>query len=343
MIEKVHIVALRYKNKPVRWYIYAWRGGPRLRTVVGGPKPRLNDDDLQKLNALRQDRRRAAEDTFGRLLEDWRASPEWKGMAASTRGEWGRTIALFPAKWLPLPTALFEDVRTKTAILKWRDGFADTPRKADYCIQVLRAALAWGKSRGRLTRNIADDMTKLYEGGDRAEIIWEADERLKWQKARQGARDAFNLACLTGLRRGDLVELPWSAVGDNAIVWKTSKGKIRATIPLYPKLRTLLAELRTRHRAEGVDTVLVSALGTPRSPAGLTGDFIAERKRLKLPAKRLHDCRGTFATELMLPPVSFNDRQIADTIGWSEQSVARIRKLYVDQARVVVELAKRIV
>lgn len=44
----------------------------------------------------------------------------------------------------------------------------------------------------------------------------------------------------------------------------------------------------------------------------------------------------------MLPPVSFNDRQIADTIGWNEQSAGRIRKLYVDQARAVAALGERL-
>lgn len=263
-------------------------------------------------------------------------------MAATTPFEWGRTIDLFPGKWLPLPLALFDDVRTKDAVLKWCDSFKKTPRKADYCIQVLRGALAWGKGRGRLSRNIADDTSKLYAAGGRAEIIWEADERVAWQNAKQSTRDAFNLACLTGLRRGDLAELPWSAVGENAIVWKTRKGKIRATIPLYPKLRALLDELRTRPRAEGVDTVLVSTRGTSRTPASITGSFITERARLNLPPQRFHDCRGTFATELMLPPVSFTDRQIVDTIGWSEASVARIRKFYVDQARVVVALGERL-
>lgn len=341
MISGLHIVAKRRAGKPVRWYVYAYRGGPQIYTKVGGPKPKLGADQIEALNnAL--DSRRAAPNTFGRLIEEWKGSPEWSAMAKSTRFEWGRTLDLLPAKWMPLPLALFDDPRTKGAILKWRDGFAATPRKADYCIQVLRAALGWGRGRGQLRLNIADDMTKLYAGGDRADIIWEPAEREKWQEARQGARDAFNLACLTGLRRGDLVKLPLEAIGDHAIVWKTAKGKVMATIPLYPKLRKLLDDLRTRHRADGVETVLVSALGTPRSPAGLTGDFITERKRLGLPAKRLHDCRGTFATELMLPPLSFTDQQIADVMGWSAASVARIRRRYVDQARVVIALAKQI-
>ncbi|MFA7585061.1 MAG: tyrosine-type recombinase/integrase [Novosphingobium sp.] len=338
-IKGLHIVSKRRPGKPVRYYIYAWRGGPQIRMVEGGPRPKLGPNDIAALKQA-QDTLRTDAGSFGRLIEDWRGSPEWAAMATSTRAEWGRTIDLFPKKWTPLPVALFDDPRTKGAILKWRDGFAATPRRADYVIQVLRAALAWGRTRGRLERNICDDTPKLYAGGERAEIIWEPHEREIWQQARQSARDAVNLACLTGLRRGDLVKLPLAAIGEHAIVWKTSKGKIIATIPLYPKLRHLLENLRSRYRADGVDTVLVSALGKPRSPAGLTGDFIEERKRLGLPAKRLHDCRGTFATELML--VGMTDRQIADIMGWSATSVERIRKRYVDQARVIVELGRKI-
>lgn len=340
MIKGLHIVSKKRPGKPVRWYVYAWRGGPCIKTVVGGPRPSLTAADVEALSAA-QLAKRARQGTFARLLDDWRDSPEWRGMAKSTRAEWGRITGMFKPSWYQLPLAVFDDRRTRDPILKWRDdNFANTPRQADYVIQVLRAALAWGRDRGRLSNNILDDVSKLYSGGQRAEIIWEPAEIERWQQARQSCRDAVNLAALTGLRRGDLVEVPWAAVGDHALVWRTSKGGVRATIPLYPKLRALLNELRTRPRREGVDTILVSALGTARSGPGLTADFIEERKRLKLPPKRLHDFRGTFATEIMMPPLSFTDRQVADIIGWSEGSVAKIRKLYVDQARVVVGLAE---
>jgi integrase len=56
--------------------------------------------------------------------------------------------------------------------------------------------------------------------------------------------------------------------------------------------------------------------------------------------EHLHDVRGTFATRLIL--AGLTDEEAADTMGWSPEQVATIRRVYVDQARVVVALGERI-
>ena len=50
---------------------------------------------------------------------------------------------------------------------------------------------------------------------------------------------------------------------------------------------------------------------------------------------------GTFATKLMAQ-TDLNDQEIADIMGWSQQEVARIRKVYVDQRATVVAIGQRI-
>ena len=59
-------------------------------------------------------------------------------------------------------------------------------------------------------------------------------------------------------------------------------------------------------------------------------------------AKHLHDLRGTFATNLILHGANLTDQEVADIMGWSPQHVAAIRRVYVDQARVIVAIGKRI-
>jgi hypothetical protein len=73
--------------------------------------------------------------------------------------------------------------------------------------------------------------------------------------------DAFRLANLTGLRRSDLVRIPLSAIGEYAIVWSTQKSgkRVVITVPMIQPLRDLIAELRTRPRAENVGTLLVNS------------------------------------------------------------------------------------
>ena len=129
-------------------------------------------------------------------------------------------------------------------------------------------------------------------------------------------------------------------------------------MPIVPGLRALLDELRTRHRATNVETVLVGAKGNPVAPRTLTAEFIACRNKAnggsgivhppkmegeKPKAKTLHDLRGTFATRLMtLPGGGLADDQIASIMGWSPRDVAAIRCRYVDEAAIVVAIANRI-
>ena len=58
-------------------------------------------------------------------------------------------------------------------------------------------------------------------------------------------------------------------------------------------------------------------------------------------SKHLHDVRGTFATRLMTT-TDLTDREIAGIMGWSEEEVERIRRIYVDDTARNVALGRRI-
>lgn len=341
MIKGIHYVSKKRPGKPILWYVYAWRGGPLIHKSEGGGRPKLGPEQIAAYQTVLMEHRRSPSNTFGRLIEDWRASPEWSGLKDSTRAEYNRALDELPEKWRVAPLSVFNHLGMRDKIAAWRDGYKDTPRKADYLVQVLRALLAWGMSRGRLSMNPAEGITTLWKPGKHATVIWEPEEREAMQAASPPIRDAFNLACLTGLRRGDLCSLPWSAVKTHAIVWETEKsdGARTVTIPIIPPLKALLEELRTRRRKEGVKTVLVNSRGKSWTPDGIEASFIKERNKLGL-TKRLHDCRGTFVTELCLADLT-NER-IAGIVGWGETSVEKLRRIYVDQARVVVEIGERL-
>lgn len=122
--------------------------------------------------------------------------------------------------------------------------------------------------------------------------------------------DGLQLAALTGLRREDLVTLKWSQVTEVAVAknaHKRSQGKrLFASTPRIPALDELLEELEGRHRADGVETVLVNKHGRPWTGDGFTGRFnrvrdaagIAriDKKDIDTKSEHLHDLRGAFAT-----------------------------------------------
>jgi len=337
-VKGIHTVRIVRKGKPVLWYIYAWRGGPCILRKEGGTRPVIDDAALARLAAARAARSRATDQTLAWLAECWRKSPEWRGMANSTRLQWGYKLTAIEREFGDAPLAAIDNTKFTTDIFEWRDRLSDKPRAADYAVQVLSALLGWGVKRRHLKHNAATGVNRLYKAGQRAHIIWEEDEREIWKKARPARRIAFEFACLTGLRRGDLCAVPWEAVKRSAIVWQPAKaqGEITVTIPIIAPLRKLLDSIRPE---DATGPILRSEAGRPWTLSGLSHAIRDEAAALGLPPKHLHDCRGTYATELCLAGVT--DRDIADILGWSPTRVATIRRVYVDSARTVVAIGDR--
>jgi integrase len=369
-LDGVHFVPISRPGKPRRWYVYAWRGGPAILKGVESPtKPKLGRAEMKALEEALADATRPRDTgLLSGLIRQWRGtgmpgteSPEWKRLAPSTKETWGYALNAIEVKWGETPLAVWNDARMVAKVIAWRDSRAATPRAADIGVQVLSELLAFGKLRTLVNRNVAADVPSLYEGADRAEIIWldEDNERFAWTAMglnRIEVVDALDLANVSGLRRGDLVGVNFDEVTDHAIVRtarKRSRGRRRrAVIPLIPESRRLIAELRTRPREPGVNTLLVNSLGRPWTPGSLSQAFIQVRDAAGIVhrgdpelgeedrAKHLHDCRGTFVTKLCR--TNLTNEEIARIVAWSVDNVERIRRTYVDDAAVVVALSERI-
>lgn len=353
MSEGPHIVAVRKAGKPVRWYVYAWRGGPRIAASVGGTRPKLTAAMISAIAQAQQEKgKRTDAETISGLVADYRASPEWKRLAKTTKATWDMWLGRIETKFGKARLAVFDDRRIRGDILEWRDQWADKPRSADMAMQVMSRLLSWGEDRGRLNKNHATGINQLYEA-DRSDIIWAAEDFACFNAcASVEVQEGVELAACTGLRRGDLVQVPWKAVGEHAIVWQTgkSRGRTRIVIPLLPETRALLDRIKARHAAEMEqrkpekrkplpETILANSFWQPWTGSGF-GSRFNDAKQLSGLKLHLHDVRGTFATRCMI--AGLTDQEIADILGWNTTDVAAIRVKYVDQARVVVAIGKRI-
>ena len=344
-------------------YHYAWKGGPRLPGQPGSP------EFMAAWNAAIQTRRTPTGTTLRDLVARYRAAPEFTRLAPSTRREWDRwldritaTTAAPPAVAIgSLPIAALDDRRVKVEILAWRDQWADRPRAADYGIQVLSRVLGWGVSRGLLAINAAAGIEQLY-ASDRADQVWTPAEVDRFVAAAGSAEVGFivRLACLTGLRRDDLVTLSWAHVGRLAIVKPTgkSRGRRTAVIPLLDETRDLLAEIQTRQTERHAEltatairkgrpapvapvTVLSNTRGRPWTANGLEHQVIDAKQAAAPPIdKHLHDARGTFATRLRA--AGLTAPEIADIVAWDERRVERLLATYVDQDAIVMGIADRL-
>lgn len=354
------------EGKPITWYVYAFKGGPLVLKHIGPKKPRLTADQWRFVAEAQERRNAAPKGILRALIRRYRSdhpnrasSPEWEALAPGTKELWGRELDRIEMRWGEHPITIWNEPRMVAKVVKWRDERASTPRAADVGITALKALLEFGRLRGDVSINVASKIPKLYKGGNRADIIWTDEEISRFQlvaeaRNRRHVFDGLRLAALTGLRRADLVSLVWDEIGDVAIVktaLKKSRGKRRrVVVPMTEQLASLLEELKTRPRNAGVETVLVNARGLSWTEGGFTGSFNAIRDEAEIvhidedgerKMKHLHDVRGTFCTYLLVE-CELTDAQAAEIMAWSPERVGNIRKVYVDQSRVVVALGERI-
>ena len=337
----------------MRYYVYAWRGGPLVHKQEGGLPPKLTGDIIDAIAKARAEKKPVAGmGTIKGLITTYKSSPEWNKLSSTTRKGWLPWLDRIDIEFGKVPLRVFDDRRVKGKILDWRDKWADKPRSADMAVQVISRLLSYGVSRGDLEKNQATGIEQLYDV-NRSEIIWTAEDFAAFHaKASVEVSEAVDLAACTGLRRGDLVSVPWEAVGEHAIIWNTgkSRGRTRIVVPLLPETKAVLDRIKARHKEEMdntrpsrrkdlPETILSNASWKQWTPAGFGSRFNDAKQDSGIKVN-LHDLRGTFATRCMI--AGLTDQEIADILGWNTKDVASIRVRYVDQARVVVAIAERL-
>jgi integrase len=309
-----------------RTYYYAWRGGPRLRGARGTP------EFVASYNEAIESHRIPDASRFRSLVTLYKASDDYKKLAETTKREWGPWLDRISDHFGELRIAQFDrPEKIRPIIRKWRSKWANTPRSADYGMQVLSRVLAHGVELGKIAGNPCEGIKGLYSG-DRSDIIWtDADiAQLKKGKPKrpcpENVMHAVDLAAHTGLRKSDLLKLSWSHVGEDAITFTTgkSRGRREAIIPLYDDLRAVLARI-----PKCSPVILTNARKRPWTANGFGTAFNRAKIAASLSDRDLHfhDLRGTAATKFYI--ANLRVRVIAEILAWSEEQVERIIRRYV--------------
>jgi len=316
-----------------RSYYYAWRGGPRLKGEPGSP------EFMASYNEAVAGRQAPDSGRFRSLVTLYKASPDYKKLADSTKRQWGRWLDQITDHFGELSIAQFgRPERIRQVIVKWRAKFDDKPRTADYAMQVLSRVLSHGVDPlGMLASNPCEGIKRVYSGS-RAEIIWTDDDIAHLKKTcSPEIAHAVDLAAHTGLRLGDLRRLSWSHVGEDAIVLPTGKSghRLEAIIPVYRGLREVLDRI-PRHSP----VVLTNSRRRPWSGFGASFGKAKEKAWPKGKDLHFHDLRGTAATKFYTAGLS--EREIAEIMGWEEQSVSKIIRRYVDRQAAIKERIRKL-
>jgi integrase len=319
-------------------YHYAWRGpplGPRLPGKPGSP------EFMAAYNEAIAGRNAPDTSRFRGVVEAYRRSPDWRNLAPSTKKTW--------TPWLDRISDYFGDLRIEQfnrtekiqpIIRRWRYDWAETPRTADHGLQCLSRLCSFAiDPLGKIGRNPCEGIKRLYEGSDRADIIWTASDIESLRKsAAPEIMHAVDLAAHTGLRLSDLIRVSWSHVRDHAIVLPTgkSRGRLEVIIPLYPALRTVLDAIPKR-----ATTILTSAAARPWTVDSL--DKAVRRAKRKAGVSddlHFHDLRGSAATRLYVAGIE--ERVIAETLGWTRDSVRRIIRKYVGSDAATADFVRKL-
>jgi integrase len=263
------------------------------------------------------------------LIRDFETH-EFPKLSPTTRKVWRGHMAKIEIVFGETSLRAMQRKGARQLIKRWHEGMGAQPRTANYRLTVLTRLLNWGVDEERLARNPAAGIRRLDEGPGRAAITWSAHEleaflRLCTPHVARGVR----LAALTGMRLGDVVDLNWSDIEADVIRRPTAKSrrKQRASIALYPALRTLLDEC---------PKVGPKVITNSRNAPWKSGDSFDSSLRPAINAfrqaggadKHFHDLRGTACTFMVAGGLT--SRQIALALGWSEREVENRINDYAD-------------
>ncbi|MDP1729909.1 MAG: tyrosine-type recombinase/integrase [Devosia sp.] len=315
----LHKVRAKLADGRATTYFYAWRGGPRID--VDPAKKRAFAAEFFRLTRARDEA--SGKGTLAELIRLYLKSPAFTKLRESTRESYQAAIDAIEAEYFDLPLASVSEPGARRLFIEWRDGFAETPRKADMLLTVLARMFSFALDLEMIERNPLEKVGKLADGTRRDAIWTDAQVAAFRGKAHPKLQLAMELARWTGQRQGDLLRLTWSAYDGKHITLRQSKTGRQVRIKVYSELKTLLDA--TKREA-------VTILTTSRKkPTPWTGDgFRASWGKVceeaKVEGVTFHDLRGTFVT-LAYRHHGASIREIAEVTGHTERDAeAIIRK-----------------
>lgn len=230
----VHLPYLQVYRSRNRLYAYYRRGVRRVRiTDVDGTPVAPGDSGFiaayQRIHKTfedpgREDRGPSPVGSLGYLIDHYRESADFKGRAPKTQRDYDRYLDLLKQNHGHLPIKTMP----REFVLQLRDKYADTPRKANYVLQVLRLLFAYAIDRSAtfgVTTNPAARPKRL-KGGE-GHRPWEESEialfRDRWPLG-TWERAAFELALNTAQRGGDVLAMTWGHVDGEVRVHQQKTG-----------------------------------------------------------------------------------------------------------------------
>jgi integrase len=337
-IEGAKPVRKRLANGDIRIYWYHRDTGSRLPDNPDSPEfmRALKNLDSEKL------RDQAAEkgNTISSLIRTYKASPDWTGLAASTREIESYNLTAIENEWGTMTLRAVGLKGARAEFLEWRNELAEkTPRAADAKLKRMAKLFSFALDLELIERHPLLKLKSVYES-DRSDIIW-SDQHITRFRGSCGPDMglALLIALHTGQRRGDILGLRWANYDGFAISLRQGKTKTDVFIPCTTQLRDALdarkaALVSGNRRAEdlGDETILLNTEGNPWTKSAFRSawDRAFEKTRIDDDI-HFHDLRGTAVTRLA--EASCTVPEIATITGHSLTTVTKILERYLARSQ----------
>lgn len=216
-----------------RIYYYHRATGARL------PDP-SSPDFMAKVSAFNARTAAPVAATLGGLIQQYRGSPEWAGLAPNTHKTYGRSLDyLKPLHDMPLmqiDRQFIYGLRDE-AMAQHKRGFANQ------LLQIIQLMWNWGARRGICEGNPAYGVERVKR--PRLAPIknrpWRGEELdTALIAASPPIRVAIALAAYTGLRESDVVRATWACYDGQAIETRQGKTGLPVWVPAHYRLREAL-------------------------------------------------------------------------------------------------------
>ncbi|MCT8999112.1 tyrosine-type recombinase/integrase [Chelativorans intermedius] len=266
--------------------------------------------------------------TISALIVAYYGSPEFNGLADSTKATYRGILERFRAKHGDKRVAALERKHIKAII----GAMADRPAAANNLLDRLKALMALAVDIGMRK----DDPTIRLRGystkGDGFHT-WTEDEIAQFERRHPpGTKPRLALALMlyTGQRRSDVVVMGRQHLDGDTIKVSQQKTRAKLRIPLHPQLREIIKATPVENM-----TFLTTAFGKPFTPAGFGNWFRDRCDEAGLPHCSAHGLRKAAARRLA--EAGCTNQQIKAITGHKTDKEVSRYTAAADQSRLATE------
>ena len=330
----------RYHDPKVgKWYCYHRATGERITEDFGTAAffERLAALD-RRAAGLAEERARCEKGTLRALILLYKSDERYTDLAPRTKADYEKCFAFFEPMWHE-PLAAFSEREIVGLVNKWK---AKRGRRfVNYCLTVMRLLFAFAKAQRLIYKNPMPGIEgpRRKKGAPAMNRPWTQEERLAaWERTARPRwrhfRLPFALALFAGLREGDVIRLPKSAVKGGELVHRTAKRQVWVDLAVNAELAQAIREAP----AHDAITLVANSRGLPWTESGFRASWrhmIGELEAEGLVADgcTFHGLRHSLAHTIAEHAAGYGEADIAAVLGQRSAGSTRAYTVRADRKR----------